>query len=208
MPYSFTLDKFKKIAPSVKNPEEWYAALTKHFADYEINTPERVAMFLAQCGHESGGFTILKENLNYSSDGLLKTFPKYYKTKADADAHARQPEKIANRVYASRMGNGDEKSGDGYRYCGRGIIQITGKDNYTQCSKTAWGDDSLLKDSSILTTVDGAVLSACWYWKLRNINKPSDAKDITTATKLINGGTNGLDDRTARYNNAVKILNS
>ena len=205
MSFKFTLDQFKKIAPGVKNPEDWFNALSKHLPEYEINTIERIAMFMAQCGHESGGFTIMQENLNYRAEGLAKVFPKYFRD-ADPNDYARKPEKIANRVYSSRMGNGNEASGDGWRFHGRGIIQITGKDNYTKCSHDVWKDDTLLTNPDILCTVDGAVISACWFWKMRNLNKPSDANDMTTATKLINGGTNGIDDRAARHASAMKVL--
>ena len=134
-----TLQQFRQLVPNTKYPQQWYDALFGNksilgnktlLEDYEINTPKRIAAFMAQCGHESGGFVWLTENLNYSAAGLMKTFAKYFPDQATANAYARQPDKIANRVYANRMGNGDEASGDGARYKGRGLIQVTGKDNY------------------------------------------------------------------------------
>jgi putative chitinase len=205
MSFEFTVEHFKQCVPTAKKPDEWFAALTKYFEIYEINTPERVAMFLAQCSHESGGFTLMQENLRYRAARLVQVFPKYFRDADPAD-YDNDPEAIASRVYANRMGNGDEESGEGYKFRGRGIIQITGKDNYTRCSAEAWEDDTLLNDPDALCTIDGAVLSACWYWDMRNLNDPSDRGDVLTATKKINGGTIGLDDRIAKYNKMLPIL--
>ena len=124
-----TEDVTKQLLPKVKNLEDWHEQLLEVLPQYEIDTPNRVAAFIAQCGHESAGFTVLQENLNYSADGLKKIFGKYFPTAELAKQYARKPEMIANRVYGNRMGNGDEDSGDGYKYRGRGIIQITGKNN-------------------------------------------------------------------------------
>ena len=126
-----TLDQLKQMVKGIPYAEEWHEALDQLLPDYEIDTPQRVAAFIAQCAHESGNFRFLRENLNYSAKGLMTTFKKYFPTEALATQYQRQPERIANRVYANRMGNGDEASGDGWRYCGRGLIQLTGKDNYT-----------------------------------------------------------------------------
>lgn len=171
---------------------------------HEINTRHRVAAFLAQIGHESGGLRVVKENLNYSTDGLLRVFQKYFKTRAAAEAYARQPEKIANRVYANRMGNGDERSGDGYRFCGRGLIQLTGKDNYIRFAKyrRMTLDDAV----SFLETTEGAVASAGWFWSVNNLNALADEGDVTAMTKRINGGTNGLDERKSLYKQALRLL--
>lgn len=189
-----TADNIKALAPNCK--ADIAAALAQSlpgvFAAYAIDTPLRVAHFLSQTAHESGGFTRFVENLNYSADGLRNTFPKYFKT-VSADAYARQPEKIANRVYASRMGNGDEASGDGWRFRGRGLIQLTGKDNYTLFGKASGQD--VLANPDYLAAPEGAAASAAWYWGYRGINKAADADDVTTVTKLINGGTIGLDER-------------
>ena len=130
-----TTEHIKAIFPKYKYPDDLADALTESFDKYEINTVNRAAGFLAQCGHESVGFTVLKENLNYSAEGLNKTFKKYFPTVESAQPYARNPEKIANKVYANRMSNGDEASGDGYRFRGRGAIQLTGRDNYSQFAK-------------------------------------------------------------------------
>ena len=192
-----------------KNPyiDHWYDALSQLLPDYEINTPQRIAAFMAQCAHESGEFTALKENLNYKAPTLRKIFGKYFPTDDIANQFASLPNKqeaIANKVYANRMGNGDEASGDGFRYCGRGLIQLTGKDNYS------WFAASLnitpAEASQYLETFEGAAQSACWFWETNNLNKLADAGDIKAMTKVINGGYIGLDDRIAHYEHALKIF--
>jgi putative chitinase len=159
---------------------------------YAIDTPLRVAHFLAQTAHESGGFNHFVENLNYSAEGLKNTFAKYFRQVNAAD-YARKPEKIANHVYANRMGNGDEASGDGWKFRGRGLIQLTGRDNYTAFSKES-GQDAV-ENPDYLATPTGAAASAAWFWQQRGINAPADADNIVKVTQLINGGTIGLDDR-------------
>lgn len=170
---------------------------------YEINNPQRISMFLAQVGHESGGMRTIKENLNYSADGLKKIFPKYFRTVNPAD-YAKKPEKIANRVYASRMGNGDEASGDGYRYCGRGLIQLTGKSNYMAFAQDM--NMSLEEATEWLKDEEGATWSAGWFWDSRELNQWADKGDILTVTKKINGGTIGLEDRKHHYEAALEIF--
>jgi len=164
----------------------------------------RIASFLAQIAHESGGFNFTKENLNYSADGLQKVFGKYFSDAATAAAYARQPAKIANRVYANRMGNGDEASGDGYKFCGRGLIQLTGKDNYTKYAAAV--QKSLDDAVAYLETPAGAASSAGWFWDVNKLNEFADKDNIIGMTKRINGGTNGLDDRLALYNTALAAL--
>lgn len=172
---------------------------------YEINTVNRVAGFFAQCAHESGNFKVKVENLNYSADSLNRVFPKYFKNAGvDANLYARQPEKIANRVYANRMGNGDESSGDGWRYRGRGFIQLTGKDNYQGFANSIGRDLNSVID--YLAQDDGAMESALYYWKSRNINSTCDSDNIESMTKKVNGGTNGLEDRRAKYEKFKSIL--
>jgi putative chitinase len=170
---------------------------------YAIDTPLRVAHFLAQTAHESEGFTHFVENLNYSAAGLQNTFPKYFHT-ANPAAYARNQEKIANHVYANRMGNGDEASGDGWKFRGRGMIQLTGRDNYTHFSNDA-GTDAV-QNPDLLSTPAGAAESAAWYWKERDINKPADEDDVVKVTKLINGGILGLDERKALLVKAKAIV--
>ena len=199
-----TAAQVKAIFPQYKYPADLAEALSEQFEKYEINTVNRAAGFLAQCGHESNGFTVLKENLNYSADGLAKIFKKYFPSVADATPYARNPEKIANKVYANRMGNGPESSGEGYKFRGRGAIQLTGKDNYTQFAKSV----GMTLDEAVadLETLDGAIESACWFWQKNGLNAICDANDIVKMTKRINGGTIGLEDRTKHYNHAKEIL--
>ena len=199
-----TAAQIKAIFPQYKYPQDLAEALSEQFEKYEINTINRAAGFLAQCGHESNGFTALKENLNYSAEGLHKTFKKYFPTLESAQPYHRNPEKIANRVYANRMSNGDEASGDGYKFRGRGAIQLTGRDNYTRFAK----DTGMTLDEAVadLETLDGAIESACWFWKKNGLNAICDKDDIVTMTKRINGGTIGLEDRTKHYKHAKEVL--
>ena len=201
-----TLEQFAEMFPKNKNTQAWTAALVDVLPTYQIDTPERIASFLAQCGHESAGFTVLQENLNYSADGLNKIFHKYFPTLESAQPYARKPEMIANRVYANRMGNGDEQSGEGYRYRGRGPIQLTGKDNYAACSEFLFQDDTLLNDPDMLLDPEYALHSACWFWWKNDLNTFADSADLVTMTKRINGGTIGLDDRIAHYKQAMEIF--
>jgi putative chitinase len=198
------LEKLKKCVPNNKDHAGLLNAFNKVFEKYQINTKERVAGFLAQCGHESLDFTVLKENLNYGAKGLRGTFSKYFPDDATAAKYERKPEMIANRVYASRMGNGNEASGDGYKYRGRGAIQLTGCSNYTAFAK----DIGKTIDETIiyLETLEGAIESACWFWKKNGLNEIADKKDITLMTKRINGGIIGLEDRTKHWNNNLQIL--
>ena len=202
--FNFTRDQLAQMIP--KNPyiDQWFEAVSTILPEYDITTPQRVAAFLAQCAHESGGFVFLKENLNYKAASLRRVFPKYFPDDATANAYAMQPEKIANRVYANRMGNGPEESGDGFRYCGRGLIQLTGKDNYTFFAGSL--DIPVEEASEYLQTFEGAVQSACFFWEQNNLNTWADKGDILTLTKRINGGTIGLEDRIKHYNHALHIF--
>ena len=202
-----TIEQLKELLP--KNPyvAHWHGALSKLLPDYEINTPKRIAAFIAQCSHESGGFTALKENLNYKPATLRKLFSKYFPNDALAAEYCAKPNKqeaIANRVYASRMGNGNEASGDGYKYCGRGLIQLTGKSNYVAFADSL--EISPEEASEYLATFEGAAQSACWFWESNNLNQWADKGDILTLTKRINGGTIGLEDRIKHYEHALHVL--
>ena len=199
-----TVSQLKEMVPGIPYADHWVEALNQLLPDYEINTPKRIAAFIAQCAHESGGFKFLKENLNYKAESLMKTFPKYFSDRDTANAYAKQPIKIANRVYANRMGNGDEASGDGYRYCGRGLIQLTGKTNYDWFAASL--EISATEASEYLETFEGAAQSACWFWESNNLNVEADAGDIKKMTKKINGGYIGLDDRVKHYEHALHIL--
>jgi len=199
-----TADQLRQLFPNNKYLDDLAECLNDSFDKYEINTVNRAAGFLAQCGHESNGFTVLKENLNYKAEALNKIFHNYFPTVESAQAYAHNPEKIANKIYANRMGNGDETSGDGYKFRGRGAIQLTGRDNYTRFGATLGLDpDSCVAD---METLDGGVESAMWFWKNNGLNAICDADDIVHMTKKVNGGTIGLAERTALYNKAKGIL--
>jgi len=202
-----TKQQLKELLP--KNPyiDQWHKALSQLLPDYEINTPQRIAAFVAQCAHESGGFMVLKENLNYKAASLRKLFSKYFPNDELAQQYASKPNKqeaIANKIYASRMGNGPEESGDGYKFCGRGLIQLTGRDNYTFFAGSL--DISVEDASEYLQTFEGAAQSACWFWETNNLNQWADKGDIVTLTKRINGGTIGLEDRIKHYEHALHVL--
>lgn len=203
-----TREQLAELLPNNQNVSEWVDALNNVLPEYEINTVPRVAAFIAQCAHESANFTRLEENLNYRWQTLRRVFPKYFPTDAIAQEYASRPDKkeaIANRAYGNRMGNGPEESGDGYRYRGRGLIQLTGKNNYTAFAKSL--DIPVEEAVEYLETFDGAVQSACWFWDTNNLNKWADEGDMVTLTKKINGGTNGLEDRIKHYKHALKVLN-
>ncbi len=204
--FDFTLDQLKQVVPNNPYIDHWYEALCEILPDYDINTKPRVAAFLAQCAHESGGFRAIKENLNYRPQTLVTLFKKYFDlpTATHYCSLPNKQEAIANRIYANRMGNGPEDSGDGFRYCGRGLIQLTGKDNYTRYAQST--EQTVEEASEHLTTFEGCVQSAAWFWEANNLNQWADKGDILTLTKRINGGTIGLDDRIKHYNHALHVL--
>ncbi len=191
----FTKDNLRKIFPATPAAvlEAWVDPLNHTVEHYDISTATRAAAFIAQVGHESGGLSTIKENLNYSQAGLLKVFGKYFPSEALAGKYARQPQLIASRVYANRMGNGSESSQDGWTYRGRGLIQITGKNNYAAFAKDMKMD--LAKVPAYLETQEGAAMSAGWFWSSNGLNALADQARFTDITKRINGGTNGLADR-------------
>jgi putative chitinase len=188
-------------------PDAVIAMIPDTAAKFQINTPLRLAHFLAQCGHESGGFRATQENLNYSAKGLNGIFKKYFPTEAAAAAYARNPQKIANKVYGGRMGNGNEASGEGYKFRGRGYIQLTGKENYTAFGK-AIGEDILSNPDKVASTY--ALLSAAWFFSKNGLHKMADggATDavVTSITKRVNGGTIGLADRIKHFKEYYHLL--
>ena len=196
----------QQLKQMVKNPhiDHWHEALDQLLPDYGIDTPLRVAHFVAQCAHESGNFVFIKENLNYKAASLQKIFGKYFPTPELAQQYANKPERIANRIYANRMGNGPETSGDGFRYCGRGLIQLTGKDNYTFFAGSL--SISEAEAAEYLATFEGAAQSACWYWEQNNLNRFADANDTKGLTRAINGGYIGLEDRVKHTEHALHVL--
>lgn len=206
--FDFTLPKLKQVVHKNKELELWYNAFNTYLPKFLITTPARVAGFVAQCQHESADFTALQENLNYGAKGLRGLFGKYFADDATAKAYERKPEKIANKIYSSRMGNGPESSGDGWKFRGRGILQLTGRDNYTKCSRDLFGDDTLANEPDLLRTPEYATLSACWFWYKNQLNAICDKGDIVLLSKKINGGTIGMEDRIKHWNDALDAFES
>jgi len=197
---------FKEIFPSCKDPDGWVNSLTKILPKYGIDTDLREAAFIAQCGHESGGWRIFEENLNYSAKGLNTVFPKYFvRAGIDANLYAKNPEKIANLVYANRMGNGGPDTGDGFRFRGRGPIQLTGRSNYTAFN-AAFGADVINNPDLCSQDKDVSLSSAVWFWNTNNLNSFADVQDIKGMTRRINGGYIGLDDRIDVYEKILKKI--
>jgi len=181
---------------------KWLAPLEETFVKYDISTAQRQACFIGQCAHESGNFKTLQENLNYSAEGLMKTWPSRFPTKEVADQYARQPTKIAGKVYNGRLGNTSEE--EAAKYLGRGLIQLTGKENYANCGSGIGVD--LLGNPNLLSDPKYATLSAGWFWNKKGLNALADSSDIETMTKRINGGLIGLDDRKAKIAKALSVL--
>ena len=193
-----TYDQLDKLGIDHK----WLGPLEETFVKYDISTPQRQAAFIGQCAHESGNFKTLQENLNYSAEGLMKTWPSRFPTKEFADQYARNPAKIAGKVYNGRLGNTSEEEAS--KFLGRGLIQLTGKENYANCG-TALGLD-LVGNPTLLIEPKYAVLSAGWFWNKKGLNSLADASDIEAMTKRINGGLIGLDDRKAKIAKALAVL--
>ena len=202
--FNFTLEHLRQIFGPNAYLSYWYEALCDICPEYEINSKKRLAAFIAQCAHESANFTALRENLNYRAQSLMNTWPTRFPTLEVAKKYEKNPEKIANKVYANRMGNRGEASGDGWRYIGRGLIQLTGKENYQWFAASLQMDVKDLPE--YMSTFEGAVQSACFFWELNSLNKEADSGDIKTMTKKINGGFIGLEDRIERYQHVMKIL--
>lgn len=201
-----TQDQLQQMLPNNRYAAQWHEALLTVLPNYDITTPLRIAAFIAQCSHESGQFTVLEENLNYRAETLTRLWP----TRFPPDVAARyvampnKQEAIANRAYCDRMGNGNEVSGDGYKYRGRGLIQLTGKDNYASFSLSE--DNEALLKPELVSQPNLAVQSACWFWKTNNLNRFSDIGDMVGLTRAINGGYNGLEERKKYYENSLRIL--
>ena len=206
--FNFTQDQLQAIIPQNAHVPHWFEALSKILPDYDISTPPRVAAFLAQCAHESGGFNAIQENLNYRPETLAKLFGGHFPGgMPEIEQYCARPNKqeaIANRIYANRMGNGNEASGDGWAFCGRGLIQLTGRSNYTAFAQSI--DTPVEQVTDFLQTFEGCVQSACWFWEAHNLNSLADASDIKTMTHIINGGYLGLDDRIAHYQHCLQVF--
>lgn len=202
--FKFTKEQLRDIIGPNPYLDYWYDAICAICPQYQINTPKRLAAFIAQCAHESGGFRVLRENLNYRAESLMRTWPNRFPNIEIARKYERNPEKIANKVYANRMGNRDEASGDGWRYLGRGLIQLTGKENYQWFAASIEMDVEDLPE--YILTFEGAVQSACWFFEINGLNQYADSGNIITMTKKINGGTLGLEERIKYFNLACHVL--
>jgi len=201
---NLTVDQLRNLLHNNPDYVNWYNALIKVLPDYQIDTPPRLAAFISQCAHESADFTAVQENLNYKAESLMRTWPSHFPTMEIANQYAHNQEMIANRAYANRMGNGNEASGDGWRFCGRGLIQLTGRSNYQDFADSL--SMSIDDVPAYLGTYECAVQSACFFWENNNLNTLADSQDIKQITRVINGGELGLQDRMNRYDEAYNIL--
>lgn len=199
--------QLKQMIPRNPYVPYWHHALEQLLPDYDITTPQRIAAFVAQCAHESNQFTALKENLNYKPAALRRLFGKYFPTDELAQEYCAKPDKqaaIANRIYANRMGNGDESSGHGSAFRGRGLVQLTGRANYQSFADSL--EMNIDDVPEYLETFEGAAQSACWFWETNNLNRFADKGDIKGLTKAINGGYIGLEDRIKHYEHALHVM--
>ena len=194
----------KQQLQSMHIGEQWVDALNDTFQRFNILTPIQQASFIGQCGHECGQFKVLEENLNYRAETLMKLWKSRFPTIEVANEYARNPKKIANKVYASRMGNRDEASGDGYRFRGRGCIQLTGHANYFHAGQAC--SEDFVMNPDLVATPKYAAMTAGWFWSTHKLNQYADTRDFLMMTKKINGGTIGLDDRIKHINHALDIL--
>jgi putative chitinase len=209
-----TESQLRQMIPGNKHVGYWHNALEQLLPDYDINTPQRIAAFIAQCAHESGNFTTLKENLNYRPATLRKLFPKYFPTDELAEEYCRKSNKqeaIANRIYANRMGNSSEfdTADPPSKWIGRGLIQLTGRHNYQNFADSIEVDGRPLNINEVpeyLATFEGAAQSACWFWETNKLNQWADAGNIKELTRRINGGFIGLEDRIKHYNHALSVM--
>lgn len=202
---TFTLAALTALIPNNKNVSSWFTAFDAILPKYNITTKNRVAAFLAQTCFESSRYDVLQEDLNYSAEGLLKTFPTHFDA-ATAVQYAHQSQKIANHVYASRYGNGDEASDDGWTFSGKGIIQVTFRSNYEDCSKFIYGDDRLVQNPELLLQPMDAINSGVWFWQSHNLSDLADVNNFAAITKAINGGLNGEIQREDYYNKLLNLL--
>jgi putative chitinase len=190
------------------NYAKWFALVNILLPTYDIDTPKRICAFLANCAHESNNFNTLEENLSYSAKRLREVWPRRFPTDAIAAQYSRNPTKIANKVYANRLGNSDEASGDGWKYRGRGLIQLTGKANYTECSKALFKNTSYVDNPDLLLQPEHALRSACWFWNNKSLSIFADADGLEQITMGINGAMLGHSERVANYNRMMKVLNN
>lgn len=210
MQFQFTKEHLAVLIPGNTKVDQWHAALLEVLPKYGITTPRRVAHFISQCAHESNNFRSLEENLNYSAEALLRVFPRYFGVgKRKAEDYARQPEKIANYVYMDEFRSaqgkmGNTQPGDGWRFRGRGLKQLTGRNNYTAFGRAV--GMTAEQAAEYVATEKGAIESACWFWDTNKLNNIADTDDVVLMTRRINGGNIGLDDRQQRYTRAMQVL--
>lgn len=211
--FKFTVDQVRTLLPGNTDADQWYNSMCEVLPLWDINTVERVAGFIAQCAHESNNFRTLEENLNYSVDSLLRVFPRYFgpAPKRNPNEYARNPEKLANYVYMDEFRSksgalGNTQPGDGWRFRGRGLKQLTGRNNYSEFAKTV--KMTAEQAAEYVATKKGAIDSACWFWDTRNLNRFADSRDIDGMSRAINGGDIGLEDRRKRWNQALSVLGS
>lgn len=207
--FNFTSSKLEKLIPRNREVSEWFDSLNTMLPKYQITSLVRVAHFISQCAYESHDFTRLEENLNYSEKALNRVFRRYFGEypKKNAADYARNPEKIANYVYMDKYRKykmGNIYDGDGWKFRGRGIKQLTGRDNYTRFGRTIGMSAEQVVD--YIETKNGAIESACWFWDVNRLNSIADTGDVAKVTKVVNGGINGLDDRRRRYKIAIEVL--
>lgn len=201
-------EQFNTLFPRANNPIAWVEGCEDLFPQYDITTPFRVAAFLAQCGHETAGFALLEENLNYSAERLVQVWPRYFASFEAAEPYDHNPQKLANYVYADRMGNGPPESNDGWNFRGRGPIQLTGRSNYTDFAKDTYDNWEEIINNPNLVAMDNriALQSALWFWDINHLNDYADTEDLETMTRAINGGINGLARRVSLYVQILKLL--
>ena len=204
--FNFTQDQLQQFLPRNPHVEHWFEALSQNLPDYQLTTVQRVASFLGETYVESAAYTAIQENLNYRAESLMRTWPSHFPTMEIANQYAHQPERIANRAYANRMGNGPEESGDGWAFCGRGLIQLTGRTNYTKFAESI--NTPVEEITAHLETFEGCVQSACWFWNSKGLNQYADQGAIDHESRIVNGGTLGLQQRGDAYRRALQILQS
>jgi putative chitinase len=202
--FNFTQDQLQQFLPNNPHVEHWFEALNGNLPNYSITSLQRVASFLGETYVESAGYTAIQENLNYRAESLMRVWPSHFPTMEIANAYAHNPEKIANRAYANRMGNGPEESGDGWAFCGRGLIQLTGRTNYTKFAESI--NTPVEEITEHLETFEGCVQSACWFWNERGLNQYADQGAIDHESRIVNGGNLGLKERGDAYRRALQIL--
>jgi putative chitinase len=200
-----TIEQFQAIVGNNPHSEHWVEALNKVWPDYDITTPHRMAAFMGECCVESAKFTAVQENLNYTAASLTRVWPRLFPA-GIAEQYAHNPEKIANRAYGGRMGNGGEETGDGWKFRGRGLIQMTGHDNYQSFADSL--QISIDDAAAYAETFEGAVQSACWFWETNNLNVLADQGNIDHISHIINGGTLGQEERRQYYQHALQVLSA